>query len=349
MSTTIDFRSDTVTKPSETMLQAMIKAELGDDVYGEDPTVRALEEKLAQMTGMEAGLFVSSGTQSNLLALLSHCQRGDEYLTFDEAHVYKWETGGACALGGLFPKLMAVDHSGCPNLDTVAQTINPDDVHFPRTRLLCLENTHMGTAMPLAFFQKLLAFRTQHPSIGLHLDGARLMNASIALQTPIIQFTRPFNSVSICLSKGLGAPVGSVLCGSKNFIAQAKRWRKMVGGGMRQAGVLAAAGLYALEHNVERLALDHENAAFLADSLVQVPGLEVFNSPTPTNQVYLRPVRSAASTGQPQICIPTLVKAVAEQGVLISGKDTIRLVTHMDITRDDCKRAVEIIAKTVLA
>lgn len=269
----IDLRSDTVTRPTEEMRAAMSTAAVGDDVYGEDPTVNALEEQLAGRLGMAAGLFVASGTQSNLIALLTHCQRGDEYIVGDTAHAYRFEGGGAAALGGIQPQPLPFLPDGTLDLAEVSRLVKPDDVHFARTRLLCLENTKDGIASGSDYYEKAGAMAGEH-GLAVHLDGARFFNAVVELGCEPTEITRHCDSVSICLSKGLGAPVGSVLLGSEAFIRAARRWRKVVGGGMRQAGILAAAGIYALDNNVERLRSDHRHAAEVARALgdhVQLP------------------------------------------------------------------------------
>ena len=269
----IDLRSDTVTQPSAGMLDAMATAVTGDDVYGEDPTVNRLEAELARRLGFAAALFVPSGTMSNLLGLMAHCERGEEYIVGQQAHTYKYEAGGAAVLGSIQPQPLDVQADGSLDLAQVAAAIKPDDFHFARTRLLALENTMQGKVLPLSYLAQARAFTREH-GLALHLDGARLYNAAVKLSVDAREITQHFDSVSVCLSKGLGAPVGSVLCGSPELIAKARRLRKMVGGGMRQAGILAAAGLYALDNNVQRLADDHANAHYLADGLRAV-GYEV--------------------------------------------------------------------------
>ena len=250
----------------------MSSAEVGDDVYGEDPTVNALEAHAAGMLGKAAGLFVTSGTQSNLVALLTHCGRGDEYIVGQEAHTYKYEGGGAAVLGSIQPQ--PLDYEGDSTLDLVKvrAKIKADDSHFARTRLLCLENTRSGDVLPLDYHGEARAFCDEH-GLGLHLDGARLFNACIKQGVALAEIARHYDTVSLCLSKGLGAPAGSVLVGSAELVARARRWRKVLGGGLRQSGMLAAAGLYALEHNVARLAEDHANALHLAEGLARVPGI----------------------------------------------------------------------------
>jgi threonine aldolase len=324
----IDLRSDTVTKPTAEMRAAMLAAEVGDDVYGEDPTVNRLEALAAAMLGKEAALFVCSGTQSNLLALLSHCERGDEYIVGQQGHTYKYEGGGAAVLGSIQPQPLDYEADGSLDLGRVESAIKPDDPHFARTRLLCLENTQGGKVLPLGYLKRAQEF-TRARGLGLHLDGARIFNAAVHLKAPVTEISRYFDSVSVCLSKGLGAPVGSVLCGSKALIAKARRWRKVVGGGMRQAGVLAAAGIYALEHNVERLARDHENARALAQALASIEGVTVAPAGAQTNMLYINvePQRSVR-----------MREHLKGQGILISGQGSIRLVTHLDIDRADVDR-----------
>ncbi|MEO8159528.1 MAG: low-specificity L-threonine aldolase [Betaproteobacteria bacterium] len=324
----IDLRSDTVTKPTAKMRAAMLAAELGDDVYGEDPTVNRLEALAAAMLGKEAAIFVCSGTQSNLLALLAHCERGDEYIVGQQGHTYKYEGGGAAVLGSIQPQPLDYEADGSLDLARVESAIKPDDPHFARTRLLCLENTQGGKVLPLDYLKRAHEFTRAH-GLGLHLDGARVFNAAVQLKVPVTEISSCFDSVSVCLSKGLGAPVGSVLCGPKAFIAKARRWRKVVGGGMRQAGVLAAAGIYALEHHVERLAVDHDNARALALALAGIDGVGIAASGAQTNMLYINvePQRSVR-----------LREVLKSQGILISGQGSIRLVTHLDIDRADIDR-----------
>ena len=280
----IDLRSDTVTQPSAGMLDAMANAATGDDVYGEDPTVNRLEAELAKRLGFAAALFVPTGTMSNLLGLMAHCERGDEYIVGQQAHTYKYEGGGAAVLGSIQPQPLEVQADGSLDLAQVAAAIKPDDFHFARTRLLALENTMQGKVLPLEYLAQARSFTREH-GLQLHLDGARLYNAAVKLGVDAREITQHFDSVSVCLSKGLGAPVGSVLCGSVELIGKARRLRKMVGGGMRQAGILAAAGLYALDNNVQRLADDHANAQLLAEGL-RAAGYEV--EPVQTNMVYVQ-------------------------------------------------------------
>jgi len=280
----VDLRSDTVTKPSPAMRAAMAAAEVGDDVFGDDPTVNRLQERAAALFGFEAALFFPSGTQSNLAALMSHCQRGDEYIVGQEAHTYRYEAGGGAVLGSIQPQPLANRPDGTLDLAEVEGAIKPDDPHFAHTRLLALENTIGGRVVPRGYLDQALAL-AQRRGLATHLDGARVCNAAVKLGIPLAALCRGFDSVSVCLSKGLGAPAGTVLLGSRDLIARARRGRKILGGAMRQAGVLAAAGLHALEHNVDRLADDHANAERLAAGLGRIGGLRV--EPPQTNMVFV--------------------------------------------------------------
>ncbi|WP_305857176.1 low-specificity L-threonine aldolase [Balneatrix alpica] len=332
----LDLRSDTVTQPTPVMREWMQQAPVGDDVYGEDPSVQALEQRVAELTGKEAALYVSSGTQSNLLALLSHCQRGDEYLVGQSYHTYKYEAGGAAVLGSIQPQPLNVQADGSLNLDEVAGAIKPDDFHFARTRLLSLENTQGGKVIGLEYLQQARALCDRY-QLRLHLDGARLANAAVALQLPANTLCAPFDSVSLCLSKGLGAPVGSVLSGSMEFIQQARRWRKMLGGGMRQAGILAAAGDYALTHHWHRLEQDHQHAAYLAQALATLPGVSL--DYVATNILYL----DLAEKIDPL----KLQQKLAEAGIKISAARHLRLVTHLDIPEQALDYIVDHFAKAL--
>lgn len=327
---TIDLRSDTVTRPSPAMRAAMAAAEVGDDVYGEDPTVNRLEALAAEMLGTEAALFVASGTQSNLLAIMAHCGRGDEYIAGQTAHCYRFEGGGAAALGGVQPQPLDVKPDGTLDLGKVAAAIKPLDPHFARTRLLCLENTQAGRVLPLDYLARAHVLARER-GLALHLDGARLFNAAVALGVDAREIAGHFDSVSVCLSKGLGAPVGSLLCGSRELVVAARRWRKVLGGGMRQVGILAAAGIVALTENVERLAEDHANARRLAKGLGAIDGLAVDPAAVQTNMLFL--------------CLPheqadALAAFLRERGILIAGRESIRLVTHHDVTAADIDRVV---------
>ena len=321
----IDLRSDTVTQPTGAMREAMARAEVGDDVYGEDPTVNKLEQLVADLLGADEGLFVASGTQSNLCALLSHCHRGDEYIAGEEAHTYRFEAGGAAVLGGIQPQPLPFEVDGTLDLNAVIAAIKPDDYHFAHTRLLCLENTQAGTPLSVDYVAQAADVCDRY-GLNLHLDGARLFNAAVAEGVPVSAYGSLVDSVSVCLSKGLGAPAGSVLVGSKVFIHAARRWRKMLGGGMRQSGVLAAAGLYALEHHVDRLAEDHALAICLANGLREKLGASIKQA---TNMVF--------------VDVPKLddIRAtLAQRDVLTSGS---RWVVHLDITQNDIELVVNAI------
>lgn len=329
----IDLRSDTVTRPSQAMREVMARADVGDDVYAEDPTVNRLQDLTAEMAGKEAGLFVPSGTMSNLVALLSHCQRGDEYLVGQQAHTYKYEGGGAAVLGSIQPQPLEFATDGTLDLEMVRKSIKPADSHFARTRLLCLENTQAGKVLSLAYQQKAARF-CREQRLALHLDGARLANAAVALDVPLAEICEHYDSVSICLSKGLGAPVGSVLVGRRKFIDEAHRWRKMCGGGMRQAGMLAAAGIFALTRNLERLVDDHARARRLAEALAGFEPLSVRLDAVKTNMVFIdAPVEVLAG----------LQSHLAANGVLVGGYGQLRLVTHLDIDDDDIARVIRLV------
>jgi threonine aldolase len=331
----IDLRSDTVTQPTPAMWDAMRAAPLGDDVFGDDPTVNALQERIARDLGFEAALFMPTGTQSNLCALMSHCQRGDEYIVGQMAHTYRWEGGGAAVLGSIQPQPVASQPDGTLALADIEAAIKPDDAHFARTRLLTLENTWGGQVLPLAYVEAATSLARRH-GLANHLDGARLFNAAVASGVPASEITRYFDSVSVCFSKGLGTPAGSALCGSRELIARAHRWRKMAGGGMRQAGVLAAAALYALDHHVDRLAQDHANAQRLAAGLQGLPGVSV--TPPQSNIVFVD-----LAPDKPK----DVVARLRERGVLATGLYKLRLVTHLDVSADDIERAITV-ARQVL-
>lgn len=332
----IDLRSDTVTLPSPAMRQAMAAAEVGDDVYGEDPTVNRLEALAAERLGKEAALFVTSGTQSNLLAIMSHCQRGEEYIVGQTAHTYRYEAGGAAVLGSIQPQPLDFAPDGTLNLQQVAAAIKPDDYHFARTRLLCLENTQGGKVLPLDYLAQAGALAKTH-NLATHLDGARIFNAAVKQQVDVREIARHFDTVSVCLSKGLAAPVGSVLCGPAEFIKTARRWRKMVGGGMRQAGVLAAAGIIALTEMVERLSDDHANARRLAKGLAGIPGIAVELDSVQTNMVFF-------SLAEP--LVGKFGPFMAEQGITVGdGPYPIRAVTHYGIEPADIEVVIDAAAR----
>ncbi|MGV2862865.1 low-specificity L-threonine aldolase [Achromobacter sp. AGC39] len=332
----IDLRSDTVTRPTPAMLQAMVSAPLGDDVMGDDPTVIQLQAAVAERAGKAAGLFFPSGTQSNLAALMAHCDRGDEYLVGQLAHTYKYEGGGAAVLGSIQPQPIEHAEDGSLPLEKLAAAVKPQgDPHFARTRLLALENTFHGKLIPAGYIQAATDWARKE-NLATHLDGARVFNAAVASGKPLADMCRPFDSVSICFSKGLGAPVGSVLVGSAELIARAHRWRKMLGGGLRQSGVLAAACLYALDHHVTRLAQDHENARALAEGLRGIAGVKVLSQDTNMLFVEFQPSRCDA-----------LTEALGKEGILmraVYGGPT-RLVTHLDVSADDVRRVVQAVAR----
>jgi threonine aldolase len=338
MAKTIDLRSDTVTRPTAAMRAAMMEAPLGDDVFGDDPTVNALQARIASMLGKEDALFMPSGTQSNLTALMSHCQRGDEYLVGQQAHAYRSEAGGGAVLGSIQPQPIAHQADGTLALADIEACIKPDDAHYARTRLLCLENTFRGRAMSMDYLRQATELARRH-GLTTHLDGARLFNAAVAMsQTeggdPRVHarmMADLFDSVSVCFSKGLGAPVGSALVGSHALIGRARRIRKMLGGGMRQAGVLAAAALHALDHHIDRLAEDHANARRLAAGFEGLAGVRVEAAQTNMVFVDVAPERAQG-----------LLAALEQRGVLATGLYRMRLVTHLDVTPADIDRAVAV-------
>ncbi|MGE0099414.1 MAG: low-specificity L-threonine aldolase [Hydrogenophaga sp.] len=329
---TVDLRSDTVTQPTDAMREAMMAAPLGDDVFGDDPSVHALQARIADITGKEAALFMASGTQSNLCAMLAHCERGDEYIVGQNAHTYRYEGGGAAVLGSIQPQPLAQNASGQMQLADIAAAIKPDDPHFARTRLLCLENTWNGHPMPTDYLDQATALAREH-GLAVHLDGARVFNAAVATggdpYAAVRAIVGRFDSVSVCFSKGLGAPVGSALCGSHELIRRALRWRKMLGGGLRQSGLLAAAAHHALDHHVMRLADDHALAQRLAQGLAGVEGLSVRSAQT--NIVF---VDVADGRG------PDLLAHLECDGVLATGLIGLRFVTHLDVDAAGIDRAI---------
>jgi len=328
----VDLRSDTVTRPTTAMREAIARAEVGDDVFGDDPTVNALQQRMAQMLGKEAALFMPTGTQSNLCALMSHCQRGDEYIVGQMAHTYRWEAGGGAVLGSIQPQPIAHQADGTLALADIEASIKPDDPHFARSRLLCLENTLGGRLMPMAYLRDATALARRH-GLATHLDGARLFNAAVGLggdpRANAREMAELFDSVSVCFSKGLGAPAGSALVGSAELIARAKRVRKMAGGTMRQAGILAAAAMHALDHHIDRLADDHARARRLAEGLQGLPGVTV--QMPQTNMVVIDLPRERAAAA---------VAALREQGVLSTGLYQLRLVTHLDVNDEQIDQAI---------
>ncbi|SCC00509.1 L-threonine aldolase [Kosakonia oryzendophytica] len=316
----IDLRSDTVTRPGRAMLEQMMAAPVGDDVYGDDPTVNELQRYAASLSGKEAALFLPTGTQANLVALLSHCERGEEYIVGQGAHNYLYEAGGAAVLGSIQPQPIDAAADGTLPLDKVAAKIKADDIHFARSKLLSLENTHNGKVLPRDYLKQAWEF-TRERRLALHVDGARIFNALVEYGCELNEIAQYCDSFTICLSKGLGAPVGSLLIGDRAYIARANRWRKMTGGGMRQAGILAAAGLYALQNNVARLKEDHDNAAWLAAQLRDI-GADVIRHDT--NMLFVR-VGEAQATA--------LGAFMRDRDVLINASAVVRLVTHLDVNR----------------
>ena len=329
---TVDLRSDTVTQPTPGMRAAMAAAPLGDDVFGDDPSVNKLQETIAALLGKEAALFVASGTQGNLVSILSHCGRGDEYIVGQMAHTYRWEGGGAAALGGVQPQPLEHAADGSLPLASIEEAIKPDDAHYAKSRLLCLENTIGGKALPIAYLADACALAKRR-GLATHLDGARLFNAAVALggdpRATARAIAAPFDSVSVCFSKGLGAPVGSAIVGSRDLVRRAHRWRKMVGGGMRQSGVVAAAALHALEHHVDRLADDHVLAKRLASGLAGLPGLAVER---PQSNIVFADLKSERAPG--------LLAHLQSRGVLATGLHRLRFVTHLDVDADGVDRAL---------
>ena len=326
----IDLRSDTVTRPSPAMKDAMMAAPVGDDVWGDDPTVNTFQEKLAEQTGKEAALLFPSGTQSNLVALMAHCERGDEYIVGQSAHTYRYEGGGAAVLGSIQPQPIENAADGSLPLEKISAAIKADDFHFARTKLLALENTIGGKVLPAEYVLKATELARER-GLATHLDGARLFNAAVATDTPLKQLCLPFDSVSLCFSKGLGAPIGSALVGSQALIDRARRWRKMVGGGMRQSGIIAASCQYALEHHIADLADDHRRAARLAEGLAKLPGVEI--AAQATNMVFAH---------FPDEHVQPLSAWLKEHGILIELLYATRFVVHRDINDADIDKVIAV-------
>ena len=329
----IDLRSDTVTRPTAAMRDAMMSAPLGDDVWGDDPTVNAFQATLAERAGKEAALLFPSGTQSNLVGLMAHCERGDEYIVGQSAHTYRYEGGGAAVLGSIQPQPIENAPDGSLPLEKIAAAVKADDFHFARTRLLALENTIGGKVLPTEYVQQATELAHAH-GLATHLDGARLFNAVVATDTSLKQLCQPFDSVSLCFSKGLGTPMGSALVGSQALIDRARRWRKVVGGGMRQAGIIAAACQHALDHHVADLAHDHRRAARLAEGLAAFPAIEVTSQDT--NMVFVQ-IDNAH--------IAPLAAWLKEHGVLIELLYATRMVVHRDISDSDIEQVLNIIKR----
>ena len=332
----VDLRSDTVTHPSPEMRRAMAEAELGDDVFGDDPTLNRLEAMAAERLGKEAAVFVASGTMGNLVSILTHAGRGDEIIIGDKAHIFRSEAGGASALGGVAYNTLPNDHRGMLDLDELEAAIKPPNVHFTRTAMIGLENTHnaCGGAPLTADDTAAVAEIAHRHGVPLHVDGARIFNASVALETPVTELVKDADSVSFCLSKGLSCPIGSVVCGSEEFIQGARKWRKMVGGGMRQVGVIAAAGIVALDNMVERLNDDHATARRLAQGLAQIPGIVINPDSLTTNLVFF-----TITDGDPALIMEEINKHGVKGGMPTRGW---RLVTHYGITSDDIDYTLEV-------
>jgi threonine aldolase len=343
---TIDLRSDTVTLPTPAMREAIYRAELGDDVFGEDPTTNRLEKMAAERVGKEAALLVASGTMGNLVCLLTHCGRGEEVILGDQSHSFYYEAGGMSALGGIHPRTLANQPDGTLRLEDIEAAIRGDDVHFPRTRLICLENTHNrcnGSALTPEYTDAVAALAKER-GLAVHLDGARIFNAAVALGVDVKELTRNVDSLSFCLSKGLSAPVGSVVCGSKTFVAQARRNRKVLGGGMRQCGIIAAAGIVALEQMVERIAQDHKNARRLAEGIARIEGLSIDLTRTQTNIVYFE-------LAAKRLAADRLATELGKKGVklLPVGPCRLRAVTHYGISAEDIDLTLTVLGELMNA
>jgi len=339
----IDMRSDTIALPTEKMRRAMYEAELGDDVYGEDPTVNELEQLAATMLKKEAALFTASGTMSNLLAVLTHTHPGNEVILGSEAHIFWYEVGGAAALGGVVMRTVANDEYGQMDLDAVEGAIRPKNIHYPQTSLLCLENTHNrcnGAVLTPDYTSAISDLAHAH-DLRVHLDGARIFNAAVALDIPASELAKPVDSVCLCLSKGLSAPVGSLLCGTGEFVERARKWRKMVGGGMRQAGVIAAAGIVALREMVSRLAEDHTKAKRLAYGLSYIPGITVWPDRTQTNIVMFEPPTD--------VSISEFIRQLDMRGIKVGYRGGLRFraVTHRMVTEADIDEVLERISQLI--
>jgi threonine aldolase len=335
----IDLRSDTVTKPTPGMRRAMAEAEVGDDVYGDDPTVKALEERVAQLLGKEAAVFVPSGTMANQIAVGVHTQPGDELLCSTTSHVYVWEAGGVARLSGVTARTFEGD-GGLLSLDDLHEFIRPDDPHYVRTRLVCLENTHNrggGRVHPIERIAEISRWAHEH-NLAMHLDGARLMNAVVATGRPAREWGHYFDTVSICFSKGLGAPIGSALAGSGEAIRKARRLRKLFGGGMRQAGIIAAAAIYALDHHVDRLQEDHAHARLLAEAFAGTDGFAMESGPVETNLVWIAVDHSLATAAE-------VAAYLRSRGILVSvlGSQVLRACTHLDVSREQAEQAAGVI------
>uniref|UniRef100_A0A7C4XA63 Low-specificity L-threonine aldolase n=1 Tax=candidate division WOR-3 bacterium TaxID=2052148 RepID=A0A7C4XA63_UNCW3 len=340
----IDLRSDTVTLPTKRMREAIFNAELGDDVFGEDPTVNKLEKLAAEIVGKEAGLLVSSGTQGNLVSILTHCSRGDEVILGNLSHTFLNEVGAISALGGIHPHTVVNQKDGTMNLDDIKSAIRGNNIHFPRTRLICIENTHnrcFGSPLTAEYTNVVCELAHKY-NLKVHLDGARIFNAAVALNVDVKELTKNVDSLSFCLSKGLSAPIGSVVCGPKDFIAEARRYRKMLGGGMRQAGIIAAAGLIAIEEMIERLKEDHENARLLAEGISRIPKLSIDLERVRTNIIYFDVIDEKITS---EILLPRM----DSNGIkfLSTAPNRFRMVTHYGITREDVEIVIEVLKSEI--
>lgn len=337
----IDLRSDTITMPSPEMRQAMFEAKLGDDVFGEDPTVNELERQAAQLMGKEAALFVASGTMGNLISALVHCRRGEQIILGRDSHIMHWEQCGASTLGGISLRALPNDANGELKIKDIEAAVNPDDLHLSRSKLICLENTFNGHPLSLAYIAEVEAV-ARHHCLNMHLDGARVFNAATALKVPVEEIAKYFDSVQFCCSKGLAAPVGSLICADEEFIAEARRMRKMLGGGMRQAGVLAAACLLSINDMVERLGEDHDNANALAEGLSQIAGIEVKPAKIRTNIVFF-------TLKDKKISQAEFARMLRENGLIVSNIPStgLRAVTHYGIETADIREALKRVKKTV--
>jgi threonine aldolase len=336
----IDLRSDTVTLPTAEMRKAMFEAELGDDVFEEDPTAIKLEQIAAKLVGTEAALLVPSGTMANLVCILTHCDRGDEVILGDKSHTFLNEVGGISALGGIHPHTVSNQIDGTMRLEDIEAAIRGDDVHWPRTKLICLENTHNrchGAPLTPQYFESVAALAKTY-DILVHLDGARIFNAVVALEVDVKQYTKHVDSLSFCLSKGLSAPIGSVVCGRRDFIAEARRTRKLLGGGMRQVGIIAAPGIVALETMIDRLKIDHENARYLANGIKQIPGLSIDVTLVKTNIIYCDLVTKRMTPNE--FMVQLEAKGIK---ILQTGPKSFRMVTHYGVERVDIDRALKIL------
>lgn len=342
----VDLRSDTITQPTPSMRRAMSEAKVGDDVFGEDPTVNRLEEMVAQRLGKEAALFVASGTMANLVSQLTHCGRGDEMILGDQSHMFFYEQGGSATIGGIHPRTLENMPDGTMALTDIEAAVRPDDIHFPKTKLIVLENTHNrcnGSPLDIDYMHSVAELTRRH-GLKLHVDGARLFNAAAALDMDAKNLVTEADSVSICLSKGLAAPVGSIVSGNKDFISEARRNRKVVGGGMRQAGILAAAGIIALTEMVDRLADDHENARTLAEGLANIKGISIDTDMVFTNIVYF-------DVTQKDMTAKILAERLYSRGIrlLPTGPKRLRAVTHYHVTSSDIDHALDMFLEVLKA